>query len=237
MSSTFVLVPGGWHGGWCFRDVAERLRAQSHTVYPLTLTGLGDRAHLARPDIDLDAHIADVVAVLDAEELQDVILLGHSYGGCVISGVARQRPAAIGTLVYLNAIVLEDGESLFDHMSEDFRAAVVAGADTHGQGYLVPNPTMEFLAVDGEHAAWMQRRLTPHPLATATQALALPPADPRIGHVYIDCDSPSHPATQLSKRRVRGQPGWTCHVLHTGHDSFITAPAELASLLAGLAAD
>lgn len=233
--STFVLVPGAWHGGWCFRPVVEVLRAAGHKAFATTLTGLGERAHLKNRGINLDTHVADVAGVLDAEELRDVILLGHSYGGCVISGVAQQRPGAIRTLVYLDAIVLTDGESLFDHVSEEFRAAVVAGANASDDGYLVPTPTMEFLGVGPEHAAWMQRRLTPHPIGTAMQPLRLRPFDPRIGRVYIDCDTPSIPPTHLSKRRVHGAPGWDYRTLHTGHDAFVSEPSALAAILLALA--
>lgn len=235
MSATFMLVPGGWHGAWCYRRITELLRAAGHAVYPVTLTGLGEREHLARREVNLDTHISDVVGVLDAEELQDVILLGHSYGGCVISGVAERRPDAIRTLVYLDALVLADGESLFDHVSEEFRANVVAGAEAHGDGYLVPIPTMEFLGVGPEDAAWVRRRLTPQPIGTATQPLRLGPPHAGIGRTYIDCDTPSIPPTHLSKQRVRGAPGWDYRTLHTGHDSFLSEPQAVAAILLELA--
>jgi pimeloyl-ACP methyl ester carboxylesterase len=228
---TFVLVPGGWHGGWCYRLIADLLRAQGHLVYCLTLTGLGERAHLAHPGIDLQTHIMDVVAVLDCEELQDVVLLGHSYGGCVISGVAQQRPALIRSLIYLDALVLEDGENMFDHLGPEFVAAVTEGARQHGDGYLVPLPTMEFLGIGAEHTEWMMRRLSPHPLGTGAQRLALPDPCPHISRTYIDCDTPSIPPSHLTKSRIKGAPGWTYHTLHTSHDAFITEPEKVVEIL------
>ena len=229
--STFVFVPGAWHGAWCFRDVARMLREQGHEVHALTLTGLGDRAHLAHPDIDLDSHIDDVMAVIDAEELSDIFLVGHSYGGFVISGVAERRPDKIRSLVYLDAIVPKDGERLFDHLSPEFQAGVIAGAEAQGQGYLVPIPSMDFLAIGPEHADWMKRRLTPQPLKTATQILNLGPSDPRIERIYIHCSSPSMEPTHLTKARIVGEAGWTHHEIPSGHDAFITMPAAVTEVL------
>ena len=109
MAATFVLVHGAWHGGWCWIKVARLLRDATHTVYTPTLTGLGERAHLATPDVDLETHIQDVVAVIESEELRNVVLVGHSYGGMVISGVAARVPNRIGRLVYLDAFIAETG--------------------------------------------------------------------------------------------------------------------------------
>jgi pimeloyl-ACP methyl ester carboxylesterase len=108
--STFVLVPGGWHGAWCYREVTTLLRGRGHAVFALTLTGLGDRAHLAHPGVGLQTHIEDVVSAIEAEELSDVILLGHSYAGFVIAGTAERLPDRIRSLVFLDATVPRDGE-------------------------------------------------------------------------------------------------------------------------------
>jgi pimeloyl-ACP methyl ester carboxylesterase len=228
---TFVLVPGGWHGAWCFKYLTRALRSAGHTVFPITLTGVGERAHLADPSIDLDTHIADVVGVLDAEELSDAVLLGHSLGGCVITGVADRRPNLISALIYLDAIVPKDGESMMDHVSEAFRVGLVSGAQAKGQGYLVPIPPMDFLSVPPEHAEWMTRRLTPHPLGVATQAIRLTSQQTVATKIYIDCDSPSIEPTHLTKQRLKDASDWNYLTIHTGHDPFIDHPTELSELI------
>ena len=134
---TYVLVHGAWHGGWCWAKVARLLRDAGHEVYTPTLTGLGERAHLARPDIDLDTHIQDVVAVLEAEELRQVTLVGHSYGGMVISGAAARTSGRIGHLVYLDAFVPEAGKCLLDYVGER-AAAMREAAATQGEGWTLP---------------------------------------------------------------------------------------------------
>ena len=113
---TFVLVHGAWHGGWCWRFVRDLLEKSGHRVHAPSLTGLGERKHLARPDIDLDTHIADIVSLLEMEDLSDVVLVGHSYGGMVITGVADRAPERIGRLVYLDAFVPEDGKCTLDYV-------------------------------------------------------------------------------------------------------------------------
>ena len=236
-SRTFVLVPGAWHGGWCFGPVARRLRRAGHDVHSLTLTGLGERAHLAHAGIDLDTHIRDVVGVLDAEELTDVVLLGHSYGGCVISGVAQKRPDAIGTLVYLDAIVLADGECLFDQLDPNFQAALDTDAAENGDGYLLSIPTREFLGIDAEHWPWVARRLTPHPIATAKQPLATATPPAAIRRVFIDCNQPSIPPLAVTKQRLASASGWSIARLATGHDPFVTATSELSDMLAKVASE
>jgi pimeloyl-ACP methyl ester carboxylesterase len=114
--TTFVLLHGGWHGGWCWRFVAPALRHAGHNVYTPTLTGLGEREHLARPEIDLKLHVQDVVALLEMEDLQDIVLLGHSYGGMVVTGVADRCAARISRLVYLDAFVPENGKCALDYI-------------------------------------------------------------------------------------------------------------------------
>jgi pimeloyl-ACP methyl ester carboxylesterase len=233
--STFVLVPGGWHGAWCYREVTELLRRRGHTVFALTLTGLGDRAHLAHPGVGLQTHIDDVVSAIETEELSDVFLLGHSYAGFVIAGAAERLPDRIRSLIFLDATVPRDGECLMDHLSPEFQAGIIRGAHTVGDGYLVPIPTMEFLAIGPEHAAWVMRRLTPQSLRTATQTLRLGPQDPRIQRVYISCDHPSIEPTHLTKQRIASESAWKRLSLPTGHDPFISHPVSLADMLCDIA--
>src|SRR5262249_25595660 len=122
--ATFVLVHGAWHGGWCWRDVAARLRRAGHDVYAPSLTGLGERAHLARPGIALDDHVQDVVALLQMEALSDVVLVGHSYGGMVVTGAADREAARIRRLVYLDAFVPESGRCVLDYVVPERAAAM-----------------------------------------------------------------------------------------------------------------
>jgi pimeloyl-ACP methyl ester carboxylesterase len=121
MAHTFVLVHGAWHGGWCWRRVADRLRSDGHAVFTPTLTGLGERSHLLRPGIDLATHVADIVNVMRCERLSDVVLCGHSYGGFVISGVAEEMPALIRSIVFLDAFVPKSGDKCKNSLRRHFR--------------------------------------------------------------------------------------------------------------------
>src|SRR6478735_761408 len=164
--STFVLVHGGGHGGWCWQKVAPTLRAAGHDVYTPTLTGLGERAHLLGPHVDLDLHITDVVEVMRFEDLREVILVGHSYGGMVITGVADRAGERIGELVYLDAAHPVGGESLADVAGEMMQLARSAGEVVDGvELVLIPFPEFgRFYGVtDDDDVDWMQTKLTPHP--------------------------------------------------------------------------
>ena len=147
--TTFVLVHGAWHGGWCYKRVARLLRQAGHEVYTPTLTGLGERAHLMNQAIDLDTHVQDIAGVIRCEELSDVVLCGHSYGGMVITGVAEQIAAKIRSLVYLDAFVPENGKSVFDYLPAEQSGQMRDDAAQNGEGYKVsPIPAAVF-AVPG----------------------------------------------------------------------------------------
>lgn len=135
---TFLLVPGAWLGGWCWRDVAVQLQRGNHRVIPSTLTGLGERTHLLTPQIGLCAHVADVVSMLHYRNLNDVILVGHSYGGIVITAVAEQVPDRIRWLIYLDASVPRDGESHHDVVGPEMAARLRSAAESGGEGWRVP---------------------------------------------------------------------------------------------------
>ena len=173
--ATYVLVHGGAHGGWCYGRVAQVLRASGHDVHTPTMTGVGDRSHLLRPDIDLDFHIRDILAVLHYEDLRDVILVGHSYGGMVITGVADRAADRIGHIVYLDAAMPANGESLADIAAPLMDAArrdmrVVDGIEL----VLFPGtePMPNYGVTKPDDIAWMTERLTPHPWKCFTQPLA-----------------------------------------------------------------
>nr|MDT0665962.1 alpha/beta hydrolase [Micromonospora sp. DSM 115978] len=174
--ATYVLVHGGGHGGWCYQRVARLLRAAGHEVYTPTLTGLGDRSHLLRPEIDLDLHIRDVVALLRFEDLDDVILVGHSYGGMVITGVADRAAERIGRLVYLDAANPVNGQSLLDVAGPMIAATRPLGKVVDGvELVLLPfEGAGQFYGVtDPADLAWMDERLTGHPWKCFEQPLAL----------------------------------------------------------------
>ena len=202
--STFVLVHGGGHGGWCYGRVAPLLRAAGHEVYTPTLTGLGERKHLLRPDIDLDTHITDVVHVLEYEDLTDVILLGHSYGGMVITGVADRAGSRIGRLVYLDAAHPRNGESLAD-VSPEMMAFAQSELRTVDGIELVLFPDSQVIAylgvTDPGDFAWMKSKITPHPWKCFTQKLRLrdEAAVRRIPRFNINCT----PSLQMSNDERR----------------------------------
>ncbi|WP_082321501.1 alpha/beta fold hydrolase [Variovorax paradoxus] len=237
--STFVLVHGAWHGGWCWSRVAARLRERGHAVYTPTLTGLGERRHLISPQVNLDTHVEDIVNLLQFEELERVVLVGHSYAGIVISGVADRVPQRLRQLVYLDALLLEPGKSLFS----DFLPAVVeqrlkAIRETGGGvGAAAALPPAAFGVKDPADAAWVARHLTPQPVGTYLQPLLLKaPLGNGLPKTYIECTGDPIATLEPTKARVRADAGWQLRTLATGHDAMVTAPAALTELLTDLAA-
>ncbi|MCX7962501.1 MAG: alpha/beta fold hydrolase [Burkholderiales bacterium] len=232
-AATFVLVHGAWHGGWCWRRVAERLAAAGHRAYCPTLTGLGERAHLLSRAVDLDTHVADIVGVLEAEELDDVVLVGHSYGGIVASGVAARATSRIRRLVFLDAALVEDGERWSQILPPETAAARRKAAIDSSGGVSIPPPDpAAFGLADPRDLAWVGRRLTPHPFATFDQTVRWGgPIGAGLPKVYLDCRDPVYPALEAVKARYRGRPGWTFETLAAGHDAMVGAPDETARRL------
>ncbi|MGH8995103.1 MAG: alpha/beta fold hydrolase [Acidimicrobiales bacterium] len=237
--STFVLVHGGAHGGWCYQPLARVLRAEGHEVYAPTLTGLGERSHLLRSDIDLDLHISDVVAVLHYEDLRDVILVGHSYGGMVITGAADRAPDRVGRLVYLDAATPVNGQSLLD----------IAGpmiAATRPLGQVVDGVELVLLPVedagrlygveDPGDLKWMDDRLAGHPWRCFEQPLELGNEDAlwAIPQYHVVCTSTlaTRDREQMAGARANGRL-WD---IDTGHDLMITEPEKVAAALGEIAA-
>lgn len=233
-----VLVHGAWHGGWCWRDVAAGLRAQGHRVFTPTQTGLGERKHLMSREITLDTFITDVVNVLEAEELQDVILVGHSFGGSGISGAADRVPERIRHLVYLDSLMLEGGQSPFSMLPPQVVEARRRQVNEQGQGVFIPAPPPSAFGIPESHAgaAWVQRRLTPHPVGTYESPL---PLRNGVGNgrpcTYIACTAPIYGPLEASRQWVRRQQGWNWQEIATGHDAMVTAPEELTRMLAAIA--
>jgi len=231
--ASFVLIHGAWHGGWCWVRVARLLRDAAHEVYTPTLTGLGERAHLASPQIDLETHVQDVVGVLEADELRQVVLVGHSYAGMVISGVAARAANRLSHLVYLDAFVPEPGRTLLDYLGP--RAdAVRESARTAGDGWRVPPfPPERFGVTSQRDREWLQRRLVPQPLASFEQPLAAAGGE-RLKRAYVYCASPAMGAFDQFAERLREDRKWQYHEIKTGHDAMVTAPGEVAKFLLGL---
>jgi pimeloyl-ACP methyl ester carboxylesterase len=233
--STFVLVHGAFHGGWCWRRLVPLLRAGGHPVYAPTLTGLGESAHLAGPRVGLATHIEDVRAVLEFEDLADVILVGHSYSGMVIAGVADRAPERIKRLVYLDAFVPEDGQSLAAIKGRDWLESARKRAAESGDGWrLIPPSSRYFDVLDKADVAWADARLTPQPLKTFEEPVRLENRKREaIPCAYIACMA-QEDNFEWVLERVRAR-GWECFELAAGHDAMITAPAELAEILLSLA--
>ncbi len=237
--ATFVLVHGAWHGGWCYKRVAAHLRAAGHEVYTPTLTGLGERAHLMSRAVNLDTHIRDIVGVFRWEELTDVVLCGHSYGGMVITGVADKVPEKIRSLVYLDAFVPNSGESLFDLVTPETRAAFREDAQQNGEGYLMtPIPAAVF-NVNPKDAGWVDRMCVKHPLACFEQKISLSGGLARINkRTYILAPGWAPPAAMGGQspfvplaEGLRQDPAWRVHSMPCGHDAMVDMPKELAELL------
>ncbi|MEN3269746.1 alpha/beta fold hydrolase [Pseudonocardia sp.] len=230
--TTFVLVHGGWHGGWSWRRVAPLLRAEGHEVHAPTLTGLGDRFHLARPDTGLAMHVEDVITVLELDDLRDVVLVGHSYSGVVITGVAQRCGERIGELVYLDAFVPQPGQALLDLVRPERRDFYLSAGDEAGGIMPDPETAMDGWAVtDPADRAWVRPRLRPQPVRAMSDPLPPQPV-PDLPRSYIHCTvKPGTDTFTGFAATAREDPSWRFDELATGHDAMVTAPAELAALL------
>jgi pimeloyl-ACP methyl ester carboxylesterase len=229
--ATFVLVHGAWGGSLLWRPVARALRQAGHEVYTPTLTGLGERKHLLSRHIDLDTHVQDVLGVIDYEDLTDLILVGHSYGGMVVTGVADAVPDAIASLVYLDAFVPEDGQSMFSLVPTEAprpdRPPIPAAQD-----YLTPPLPPSAFGVTPQVAAMMERKVSPQPTACFTQGLTLKGGIGRIKRkTYIYCNVPAPTTFTPFYEKLKSRPDWTVHTLPCTHIVQIDMPNELTQLL------
>jgi pimeloyl-ACP methyl ester carboxylesterase len=235
MASTFVLVHGAWHGGWCWQRVADRLRGGGHRVFTPTLTGLGERSHLLRDGIDIGTHVTDVVNVMTWERLSDVVLCGHSYGGFVISGVAEQMAAAIRSIVFLDAFVPNDGDTTQSLTSATMQEAIRAALASGALG-MPPRPA-EFFGVNEADRAWVDSLCTPQPIGTFTYKIALTGAREKIARkTYIRAKSYANPGFDKALRAVQSDPSWRTYEVACGHDVMVDAPERLTELLLEAAA-
>jgi pimeloyl-ACP methyl ester carboxylesterase len=228
--TTYVLVHGAWHGGWCWDRVAPFLRDAGHDVHAPTLTGLSERAHLLSPAVGLDTHAEDVVRLLDTLDLRDVVLVGHSYAGQIVTAVADRRPERIGRRVYLDAFVGSDGEAARDLLPETVAHHWAESAAQAGFGWLVPVRKLSVLGVTEQaDLDWLGPKLTPHPWKTYTDVLRLTGAGDAVPAAFVECVSWMRVFKGHAERaRERG---WPVHELDTGHEAMVTAPKALADVL------
>ncbi len=226
--ATFVLVHGSWHGGWCWKRLAPLLRDSGHETYTPTLTGMGDRAHTTPSKIRLETHIEDVARLLHFEDLHDVVLVGHSYGGMVVTGAAAREEDRLRSLVYLDAYLPEPGESEADIWPPTMAADVKTDFDAGRTHRSMPPPS--FFGLDGDLAAWAQDRLTPQPLSVYMEPAIDEPL-PELPARFIHCTN--GPLAQVFSEfatRARAR-GWPVDEMSTGHDAMLTQPDELAEHL------
>lgn len=230
----FVLVHGSFHGGWCWKKVVPTLREAGHEVYTPTMTGLGERHHLVSPHVGLHVNVDDIVQVLDYEDLTDVILVGHSYGSLVVTGVAERRPDRLRRLVHLDGYLPEDGQSAWD-LTPEAGELWQELADENGHGWLVPPPdvTESYGITDPEDVEWLEERLVPTTLLTHEEPLEAPEGNAKeLPRTFIWCseyETFSHMATKAREE------GLDYHEIETGHDAMVSAPEELAHILLGKA--
>lgn len=231
---TYVLVHGAWHGGWCWKYVREALLAQGHQVFTPSLTGLGDRVHLRNPDVNLTTHVTDIVNLIAYEELSDVILVGHSYAGHVVSLVADQVKSQLSHVVYLDAVLPTDGKAF---LPPGVGEARIPDAK---DGYLMAVGSMEFLGIPADHPLhdWVARHLVEHPLPTLMETVTYENGGPAgAPKTFVRC-------TQNARMRsgeadpvfamADADPEWDYLTLDTGHDLMVTAPDETAEILMGI---
>ena len=224
--ATYLICHGAWSGGWSWAKMRTLLRAAGHEVFTPTYTGLGERTHLAHPMVDLETHIQDVLGVIEYEALSDFILVGHSYGGMVVTGVADRVPGLVRHLVYLDAFVPEDGQSLND-LTGQVRQAV--------EGWLLPpNPSAPDTAP--EDLAWNLPRRRHQPARCFSQKLLLSGAAPRFPRSYIHCTKKVGPDVfRQFADRFRGDPAWRFQEMDASHSPNVTAPEALAAVMLRMA--
>ena len=229
----FLLVHGAWVGGWNWRSVAQRMRTQGHDVFTPSLTGLGDRAHLMAPSVNLSTHIADILGIIESHELENVVLAGHSYGGMVISGVAARAAEKIKALVYLDAFLPENGQSALDLVSPERRTQFETSAAEHGEGWRIPPiPASVWGIEDPGQAAWLDRHSVDQPLAAMSEPVALTGDEKQVGkRIYVRASGYDPSPFKQFADRVAGDDAWTFRTVDSTHFLNVTRPDEVAAIL------
>ncbi|MFJ9613513.1 alpha/beta hydrolase [Streptomyces noursei] len=250
--TAFVLVSGGYTGGWIWREVAALLRERGHTPLPVTLTGMGDRRHLAGPDTDLETHIEDIVQVLDHEDVRDAVLVGHCYGLLPVLGAADRRVDRVGSLVYLDTGMPQDGDAGVDVMPDPaVRDRLLGRATQCGGGRFLPPPPLEDEAVWGDltgvapaDRVRMERLAAPQPLGTLTRPLRLTGAAAALPSTGVFCTANGPGIAVLEALLATGDPRYAVLAeprvgyfeLETGHYPMLSRPGELTDVLIRAAA-
>jgi len=234
---TYILVHGAFHGAWCWKPVAAGLRALGHVVYTPTLTGLGERSHLIGFRPTVDTWIEDVGQVIRCEDLSDVILVGHSFAGSIVSGLADRMPERLRHLVYLDAMILQSGQAALDTAGaghiERYRQRAV---ERDGVLLVPPNPPEYYGVFDPELGAWLREKLSPHPLDTFFERLLLKhPVGNGRPATYITCTEPINASTTVARIYAQSRQDWTYREMTTGHNAMMLAPEDLRDMLASIA--
>ena len=230
MPKTFVLVHGAWHGGWCWRRVAEPLEKQGHRVLCSTLPGLGEHSHLLTPDIGLSTHITDIVNLFKWEDLDGAVLCGHSYAGLVVAGVAERMEKRIASIVFLDAFAPENGDSALSSTSPELREKVHAD-ERKGKTGITPR-TADVFGIAERDRAWVESKLTPQPIKCFTETIALTGAYERIGKkTYVRAPAYANPGFDKALKRAQADPAWRTHVVECGHDIMLIEPDWTAKML------
>lgn len=245
-SRTFVLVHGAWHGGWCWTKVRTLLEEAGARVLAPTLSGLGERRHDAAPPPRLAHHVAEIAELLHYEDLRAVTLVGHSYAGMVITGAADRASERLSGLIYLDAAVPRDGQSMITQKpgvsveeTEATRAALAALAPDGVWMGVLPLEGYGYVGLSGEERAWIAERLTPHPLSTWTETLRLANGGgAHLPRAYVHCMRPPLPMSSMPFHAalLKNDPTWRYREIASGHGAMLTAPAAVASTLLELAA-
>lgn len=233
--ATIVLAHGAWSSAWAWKKMRPLFQVAGHSFFSPSYTGLGERAHLARPDIDLSTHIQDVLAVLEFEDLHDVTLIGHSYGGMVATGVADKARERIARVVYLDAFAPKDGQSLFDLVGPKAEANMRAGADKDGDGWRLPINPMP-ADTSPEDVAWAKPRRRPQPIKTFEQKIKLSGNGfPTRHYIYAKKSGPGDVFRQFGER-AKSEAGWKYYEIDASHNPHITCPDVLMKLLTDIMA-
>jgi pimeloyl-ACP methyl ester carboxylesterase len=222
--TAYVLVHGAWHGGWCWRHVSARLRQAGHEVYTPTLTGLGERAHLAAPAIGLRTHVDDLLGLLTYEDLRDVVLVGHSYAGLVVREAADRAPERVSRITMVDAWAGRDGQSLED-LAPAFFLDWIESATVNG--LIRPSPAAAVGVTDPDQVAWLEPRLTAQPRRTFSEPTRLTGAVDAIPCRAVLCT----PGGPMPFPHLAEEHGWDVTVLDAGHDAMVTRPDALADIL------